>query len=161
MFFLPFESGGDEEFFAALPSRPAVCLVELNDANAEPLLIRTQDLRRRLQRLLGPPDSASKRLNLRGAGARGAVPGGRFHVRTDAYLLSERQKIVSAALSRFVAAAAACGVESEPAECVSAVLCDAAYFGGRRWRAVGRNVLWAVSFATRGAGVCESRARFF
>jgi excinuclease UvrABC nuclease subunit len=39
--------------------------VELNDANAEPLLIRTQDLRRRLQRLLGPPDPASKRLNLR------------------------------------------------------------------------------------------------
>ena len=64
--FLPFESGGDEGFFAALPSRPAVCLVELNDANAEPLLIRTQDLRRRLQRLLGPPDPASKRLNLRG-----------------------------------------------------------------------------------------------
>ena len=68
--FLPFESGGDEEFFSALPFRPAVCLVELNDANAEPLLIRTQDLRRRLQRLLGPPDPASKRLNLRGA-ARG------------------------------------------------------------------------------------------
>jgi excinuclease UvrABC nuclease subunit len=64
--FLPFESGGDEEFFAALPSRPAVCLVELKDANAEPLLIRTQDLRRRLLRLLGPPDPASKRLNLRG-----------------------------------------------------------------------------------------------
>jgi excinuclease UvrABC nuclease subunit len=55
----------DEEFFAALPSKPAVCLVELNDSNAEPLLIRTQDLRRRLQRLLGPPDPTSKRLNLR------------------------------------------------------------------------------------------------
>jgi excinuclease ABC subunit C len=64
--FLPFESGGDEEFFAALPSRPAVCLIELSDANAEPLLIRTQDLRRRLLRLLGRPDPASKRLNLRG-----------------------------------------------------------------------------------------------
>jgi excinuclease ABC subunit C len=62
---LPFESGGDEEFFAALPSRPAVCLVELIDSHAEPLLIRTQDMRRRLQRLLGPPDPASKRLNLR------------------------------------------------------------------------------------------------
>jgi excinuclease ABC subunit C len=48
-----------------LPSKPAVCLVELNDSNAEPLLIRTQDLRRRLQRLLGPPDPTSKRLNLR------------------------------------------------------------------------------------------------
>ncbi len=68
--FLPFESGGDEQFFSALPSRPAVCLVELCNANAEPLLIRTQDLRRRLQRLLGPPDPTSKRLNLRGV-ARG------------------------------------------------------------------------------------------
>jgi excinuclease ABC subunit C len=65
-FSLVFDAAADEEFFSALPSKPAVCLVELNDANAEPLLIRTQDLRRRLQRLLGPPDPASKRLNLRG-----------------------------------------------------------------------------------------------
>ena len=65
-FSLAFDVAADEEFFSALPSTPAVCLVELNDANAEPLLIRTQDLRRRLQRLLGPPDPASKRLNLRG-----------------------------------------------------------------------------------------------
>jgi excinuclease ABC subunit C len=56
----------DEEFFSALPSKAAVCLVELQDERAEPLLIRTQDLRRRLQRLLGPPDAVSKRLNLRG-----------------------------------------------------------------------------------------------
>ena len=78
--FLPFESGGDGEFFAALPSRPAVCLVEINDANAEPLLIRTQDLRRRLQRLLGPPDPTSKRLNLRGLarGVRYRVAGSTF-----------------------------------------------------------------------------------
>ncbi len=33
--------------------------------NAEPYLIRTADLRRRLQRLLGPADPAGKRLNLR------------------------------------------------------------------------------------------------
>jgi excinuclease ABC subunit C len=64
-FSLAFDSTRDEEFFSALPSQPAVCLVELSDPKAEPLLIRTQDLRRRLQRLLGPPDSASKRLNLR------------------------------------------------------------------------------------------------
>ena len=63
---LAFDAAHDEEFFSALPSKPAVCLVELNDPNAEPLLIRTQDLRRRLQRLLGPRDPASKRLNLRG-----------------------------------------------------------------------------------------------
>ena len=52
-------------FFSALPPRPAVCLIEAREEKAEPFLIRTQDLRRRLQRLLGPPDPASKRLNLR------------------------------------------------------------------------------------------------
>jgi excinuclease ABC subunit C len=60
-----FDSSRDEEFFTALPPFPAVCLVESKQSSAEPLLIRTQDLRRRLQRLLGPPDPSSKRLNLR------------------------------------------------------------------------------------------------
>jgi excinuclease ABC subunit C len=54
-----------EEFFPALPARAAVCLIEPRQENAEPFLIRTQDLQRRLQRLLGPFDAASKRLNLR------------------------------------------------------------------------------------------------
>jgi excinuclease UvrABC nuclease subunit len=54
-----------EDFFAALPARPAVCLIEALAENAEPLLIRTQDLRKRMQRLLGPIDPSSKRLNLR------------------------------------------------------------------------------------------------
>jgi excinuclease ABC subunit C len=55
----------DGDFFGALPPRPAVCLIRSAAENAEPLLIRTQDLRRRLQRLLGPADPFSKRLNLR------------------------------------------------------------------------------------------------
>jgi excinuclease ABC subunit C len=55
----------DEGFFPALPARAAVCLIEPREEKAEPFLIRTQDLRRRLQRLLGPVDPASKRLNLR------------------------------------------------------------------------------------------------
>jgi excinuclease ABC subunit C len=55
----------EEDFFPALPAKPAVCLIEMRAENAEPLLIRTQDLRRRLQRILGPPDPVSKRLNLR------------------------------------------------------------------------------------------------
>ena len=62
---LEFDLSRDEEFFAALPSRPAVCLIEAKENSAEPFFIRTQDLRRRLQRLLGPPDPSSKRLNLR------------------------------------------------------------------------------------------------
>jgi len=62
---LPFDLAHADDFFSALPPRPAVCLLQLRDETAEPLLIRTQDLRRRLQRLLGPPDPASKRLNLR------------------------------------------------------------------------------------------------
>ncbi|MBZ5540911.1 MAG: hypothetical protein LAN61_10385 [Acidobacteriia bacterium] len=62
---LEFEAGRDAEFFPALPARAAVCLIAPRDPNAEAFLIRTADLRRRLQRLLGPPDAASKRLNLR------------------------------------------------------------------------------------------------
>src|SRR5271165_5609294 len=60
-----FDPTRDEDFFTALPPRPAVCLLESRAGNAEPFLIRTQDLRRRLQRLLGPADPISKRLNLR------------------------------------------------------------------------------------------------
>ena len=52
------------DFFPALPSQPAVCLIEPRQEKAEPFLIRTQNLQRRLQRLLGPVDPASKRLNL-------------------------------------------------------------------------------------------------
>ena len=62
---LEFDPARDEDFFAALPAKPAVCLIELKKSSAQPLFIRTQDLRRRLQRLLGPLDPASKRLNLR------------------------------------------------------------------------------------------------
>jgi excinuclease ABC subunit C len=61
---LEFDSARPEDFFAGLPSRPAVCLIEPREDKAEPFLIRTQDLRRRLQRLLGVMDVPSKRLNL-------------------------------------------------------------------------------------------------
>jgi excinuclease ABC subunit C len=54
----------EENFFPVLPGRPAVCLIEPHEEKAEPFLIRTQNLQRRLQRLLGPVDPASKRLNL-------------------------------------------------------------------------------------------------
>ncbi|HXY26083.1 MAG TPA: hypothetical protein VEI73_15610 [Candidatus Acidoferrum sp.] len=58
-------SRAEQNFFTALPPHAAVCLIALRDENAEPLLIRTQNLQRRLHRLLGPPDPTSKRLNLR------------------------------------------------------------------------------------------------
>ncbi len=62
---LEFDPGRAGEFFSALPAKPAVCLIAPREEQAEPYLIRTQDLQRRLQRLLGPMDAASKRLNLR------------------------------------------------------------------------------------------------
>ncbi len=55
----------EEEFFPTLPAHSAICLIEPREERAEPFLIRTQNLQRRLQRLLGPADPASKRLNLR------------------------------------------------------------------------------------------------
>ncbi|HMD38508.1 MAG TPA: UvrB/UvrC motif-containing protein [Candidatus Acidoferrum sp.] len=70
----------DEDFFPALPPRPAVCLIEMRAEKAEPLLVRTQDLRRRLQRILGPLDPTSKRLNLRelARGIRYRLTGSKF-----------------------------------------------------------------------------------
>ncbi|HJZ63904.1 MAG TPA: hypothetical protein VKD70_06275 [Candidatus Acidoferrum sp.] len=62
---LEFDPAGDADFFSALPPFPAICLIEPHEDNAEPYLIRTQDLRLRLQRLLGPLDPSSKRLSLR------------------------------------------------------------------------------------------------
>jgi len=62
---LDFTPSSDTEFFSSLPRHPAVCLIEPHVSSAQPLFIRTQDLRRRLQRLFGAPDPTSKRLNLR------------------------------------------------------------------------------------------------
>jgi excinuclease ABC subunit C len=71
-----------EEFLSALPPRPAVLLVEPRAelAAARPLLLRTADLRRRLRLLLSPPNSASKRINLReyAAGIRFRLTGSSF-----------------------------------------------------------------------------------
>jgi len=62
---LEFDSFRDADFFSALPPFPVICLIQSHQESAEPYLIKTQDLRRRLQRLLGPLDPSSKRLNLR------------------------------------------------------------------------------------------------
>src|SRR5258708_13351624 len=62
----------DREFFAAIPARPAVFIVEPRPelTGAQPYLLRTANLRQRLARLLGPPEAGSKRLNLREFAAR-------------------------------------------------------------------------------------------
>ena len=67
-----FDAARDTEFFAAAPARPAVFAVEPREelTGAKPYLLRTANLRQRLVRLLGPPDPASKKLNLREFAAR-------------------------------------------------------------------------------------------
>ena len=62
------------DFFAAMPARPGIFLLEMRGAEgrtgAQPYLARTADIRRAAERLLGTPDAASKRLNLREVTAR-------------------------------------------------------------------------------------------
>jgi excinuclease ABC subunit C len=89
---LDFDPASGDNFFASLPALPAVCLIEPRHENAAPYLIRTADLKRRLQRLLGPPDPASKRLNLRefACGVRYRVTGSAFE-QTLAYYQHAKQ----------------------------------------------------------------------
>lgn len=62
---LEFDRSRDQEFFAALPARPGVFLLQPVVEGAQPYVARTADLRRAAERLLRPPEAASKRLNLR------------------------------------------------------------------------------------------------
>lgn len=63
---IPFSPDHAADFFAQFPAAPAVFLLRGADPSAEPYVGKTASLRRRLQRLLAPPESQSKRLNLRG-----------------------------------------------------------------------------------------------
>ena len=56
----------DAELFAAVPRAAAVFLLRAEDPQAEPYVSKTEDLRRRLQRLLRTPAEHSRKLNLRG-----------------------------------------------------------------------------------------------
>jgi excinuclease ABC subunit C len=62
------------DFFAAMPARPGIFLLEMRGAEggsgAQPYLARTADIRRATERLLGPPEAASTQLNLREVAAR-------------------------------------------------------------------------------------------
>jgi excinuclease UvrABC nuclease subunit len=62
---LEFAPERDAEVFAAVPAAPAVFLLRAADAQAEPYISKTANLRRRLQRLLGPVEERTKKLNLR------------------------------------------------------------------------------------------------
>jgi excinuclease UvrABC nuclease subunit len=53
------------DFFGQFPAAPAVFALRGADEAAEPYVSKTANLRKRLQRLLAPPESQSKRLNLR------------------------------------------------------------------------------------------------
>ena len=55
----------DLDVFATVPAAPAVFLLRGEDAQADPYVSKTANLRRRLQRLLGPVEERTKKLNLR------------------------------------------------------------------------------------------------
>jgi excinuclease ABC subunit C len=55
----------DGDFFSTVAPAPAVFILRAEDANSEPYVSKTANLRRRLQRLLSPPLEHTKRLNLR------------------------------------------------------------------------------------------------
>lgn len=60
-----FRPEDDSEFFAALPASPAVFALRGEDEAAEPYVSKSANLRRRIQRLLGPAEPGTRRLNLR------------------------------------------------------------------------------------------------
>ena len=62
---LDFTPDRDQEIFAFLPAAPAVFLLRAADFASEPYVSKTANLRRRLERLLSPPEERTKRLNLR------------------------------------------------------------------------------------------------
>ena len=62
---IEFRPEADAEVFSAVAAAPAVFLLRGEDANSEPYVSKTANLRRRLQRLLSAPEEHTKRLNLR------------------------------------------------------------------------------------------------
>ena len=62
---LEFAPQRETEIFSVVPAAPAVFLLRVHDEHADPYISKTANLRRRLQRLLGPLKERTKRLNLR------------------------------------------------------------------------------------------------
>ncbi len=62
---IEFRPEADADIFSAVAAVPAVFLLRGADANSEPYVSKTANLRRRLQRLLSAPQEQTRRLNLR------------------------------------------------------------------------------------------------
>jgi excinuclease ABC subunit C len=62
---IPFDTADDQSAFAQIPAANGVFLLRGNDPGSEPYVSKSSDMRRRVKRLLAPPESQSKRLNLR------------------------------------------------------------------------------------------------
>jgi excinuclease ABC subunit C len=62
---IEFSPESDTEIFASVPAAPAVFILRGRETTSEPYVSKTANLRRRLQRLLSPPEERTKRLNLR------------------------------------------------------------------------------------------------
>ena len=62
---IEFTPDRDAYVFSTVHAGPAVFLLRGEDANAEPYVSKTANLRRRLQRLLGPVEERTRKLNLR------------------------------------------------------------------------------------------------
>lgn len=62
---LEFEAARADDILRSIPALPGVFALRGDDPRAEPYLTRGADLRRRMTRLLNPPEEQSKRLNLR------------------------------------------------------------------------------------------------
>ena len=146
----------EEDFFPALPPLAAVCLIQPREETAEPFLIRTQNLRRRLQRLLGPVDPASKRLNLStfASGVRYRLTGSAFE-QTLTYYLHAKQLFPKRYRNL---------MRLRPPAVLKVNLRNAypRCYVTRRIPVNDAGVpLWPFCFAAIGAGVCGTRAGFF
>ncbi len=67
---IPFSADASADFFTQFPASAAVFALRGAEESSEPYVSKAANLRRRLQRLLSPPESQSKRLNLRERAAR-------------------------------------------------------------------------------------------
>ena len=108
---IPFKPSESTEILAEIPAKPGIFLLRGHQAEGEPYVSKSADLRKRLTRLLAPAETQSKRLNLRErvAEIEYTVTGSDFEsglllYRTLRYLFPEnyrrRIKLGSAALAK-------------------------------------------------------------